>query len=386
MTSVGAPGRTDPGGRTRTRKPRRWRLITAVALVVVVAGGGVAAGWPRISRMWAPEPVADRTYSGGPTSTATVARHDLTAREQVDGLLGYSGAYTVLATSRGTLTWVPEIGKVIREGGTAYRVDGDPVKLLYGHTPAYRDLADGVSGPDVEELNRALVALDYASDAQIDPSSDYYGAATADAVQRLQDDMGVTEDGVLHLGQAVFLPTAVRVTAVPGTAGGAANGPVLKGTSTTREVTIDLDAAEQSEVKKGDKVAITMPNNDTTPGRVTKVGTVATSPSSSPDSGASPSPTIEVEITPDHPKATGHVDQGPVQVEITTNRVKDALVVPVTALLATTGGGYAVETVDASKRHTLVPVSTGVFDDSAGLVQVTGTDLRAGQTIVVAAS
>jgi peptidoglycan hydrolase-like protein with peptidoglycan-binding domain len=357
-----------------------------ITLVVAVAAGGVAAGWPRISRMWAPQQ-ATQTYSHGPTSTATVAKRDLTAREQVDGVLGYAGSYTVLAGAHATLTWVPAIGKVIREGGTAYRVDGHPVKLLYGATPAYRSLSDGDSGPDVQQLNRALVALGYATESLIDPSSDDYGAATAAAVKRLQDDMGVTVDGVLRLGQAVFLPTALRVTAVPGTAGGPATGPVLKGTSTKRQVTIDLDAAKQSEVKKGDKVSITLPDNDTTPGRVTKVGTVAsTSGGSDPDSGASPSPTIEVTVAPDHPKATGHVDQGPVQVEITTSRVKDALVVPVTALLATTGGGYAVEAVDANKRHALVPVSTGVFDDSAGLVQVTGTDLRAGQTIVMAAS
>lgn len=59
--------------------------------------------------------------------------------------------------------------------------------------------------------------------------------------------------------------------------------------------------------------------------------------------------------------------------------------VPVTALLAQAGGGYAVEVVDAGGVRRLVPVSLGLFDDAEGLVQVRGSGLRAGQKIVVPA-
>jgi hypothetical protein len=72
-----------------------------------------------------------------------------------------------------------------------------------------------------------------------------------------------------------------------------------------------------------------------------------------------------------------------VQVGITTDSVPDALVVPVTALLAQAGGGYAVEIAGAgTNNHRLVPVSLGLFDDADGLVQVTGSGLTAGQTVV----
>jgi hypothetical protein len=63
--------------------------------------------------------------------------------------------------------------------------------------------------------------------------------------------------------------------------------------------------------------------------------------------------------------------------------VRGALVVPVTALLARSGGGYAVEVVGAGARNRLVPVSLGLFDDADGLVQVTGSRLTAGQGVVV---
>jgi hypothetical protein len=60
--------------------------------------------------------------------------------------------------------------------------------------------------------------------------------------------------------------------------------------------------------------------------------------------------------------------------------------VPANALLALAGGGYAVEVVDASGVHRLVGVQTGLFDDSAGLVEVTGNGVAEGQNVVVPAS
>jgi hypothetical protein len=72
-----------------------------------------------------------------------------------------------------------------------------------------------------------------------------------------------------------------------------------------------------------------------------------------------------------------------VQVGITTASVSNALVVPVTALLARSGGGYAVEVVGTPGRNHLVPVSLGLFDDADGLVQVTASGLAAGQSVVV---
>jgi multidrug efflux pump subunit AcrA (membrane-fusion protein) len=95
---------------------------------------------------------------------------------------------------------------------------------------------------------------------------------------------------------------------------------------------------------------------------------------------------VEVDITLDHPSAAGSLDQAPVQVQITTDTAKGALVVPVNALLSLAGGGYAVEVVNAAGVHRLVPVSLGLFDDAEGLVQVSGSGVRAGQRVVVPAS
>jgi hypothetical protein len=139
-------------------------------------------------------------------------------------------------------------------------------------------------------------------------------------------------------------------------------------------------------VKVGDPVTVTLPNNTTTPGVVSSVGSVATAPSSgngpAGNTGNS-TPTITVEVTLTNPKATGNLDQAPVEVQITNASVANALYVPVDALLALSSGGYALEEVTSTGTHQLIAVSLGLFDDADGLVQVTGSGVAAGQKIVI---
>jgi multidrug efflux pump subunit AcrA (membrane-fusion protein) len=60
------------------------------------------------------------------------------------------------------------------------------------------------------------------------------------------------------------------------------------------------------------------------------------------------------------------------------------LAAPITALLAQPGGGYAVDVVAGGARRRL-PVRTGLFDEAAGLVELTGAGLTAGMTVAVPA-
>ena len=134
-------------------------------------------------------------------------------------------------------------------------------------------------------------------------------------------------------------------------------------------------------MKTGDKVSVTMPDGTPVPGVISSVGKVA--------SGAGSSATITVDVRLLHPKAAGGLDQAPVTVDITTGSVKNALVVPVDALLAQAkgdreaGGATRWRWWAASGTHHLVPVSVGMFDNAAGLVQVSGPRLAVGQRVVV---
>jgi peptidoglycan hydrolase-like protein with peptidoglycan-binding domain len=278
---------------------------------------------------------------------------------------------------------LPAVGDIVRRGEALYAVDGTPGLLLYGSATAWRALVAGMSpGRDVAELNANLRALGYGGGL----TGDVFTAATRAAIMSLQRAHGLEQTGELLLGSVIFEPGAVRVTSVTPARGAAVQpGVVLGVTSTARQVTIALDAAQQSSIKVGDKATITLPDNQTTPGVVSSVGSVATTPSGD-NNGQSQTPTVDVQITPTNPAATGRLDQAPVQVSIVTATVENALVVPVNALLALAGGGYAVETVDGAGAHRLVAVGLGLFDDSQGLVEVTDTSLAAGGHVVVPSS
>ncbi|HEV7450176.1 MAG TPA: HlyD family efflux transporter periplasmic adaptor subunit [Pseudonocardiaceae bacterium] len=379
---------------------RTWALAAAVVLAAVAVSGGVLVMSGARQQALAAQQV--------PTNTAQVEKRTLSAMVSQGGILTYrarsdGSPYSVINQAQGTYTELPGLGRVLSQGHVLYRVNDRPVVLLRGSTPAYRTLSAGVSGPDVAELNADLVALGYAPRAQLHPRSAFFGAATTTAVEKLQSRLGVARSGSLALGQVVFEPTAVRVTSVSAQLGGRTQPgeTVMQATSTARLVHIALAASQQTEVAVGNKVTITLPNNQTTPGVVSSVATVATCPSSSGPGGSSSSaaapgtdscssgssgsstPTIAVEVTFSDPAATGTWDQAPVQVGITTASVRGVLTVPVAALLAQSGGGYAVEVVGAGRRNHLVPVSLGLFDDAEGLVQVTGSGLAAGQKVVV---
>jgi hypothetical protein len=377
----GATTSDAPGGR------RRMLVALVVLLLAGVAGGVIAATHPFVVSH-----ASTAVQSNlAPTSLATVTEGALASQVNTTGTLGYRGqsdgsAYSVINQASGVLSALPRPGEVITRGQVLYRVSNQPVILLYGRTPMYRSLYEGDSGPDVRELNRNLVALRYATAAELDPSSDYFSTETAYALERLQVKLGIDETGSLTEGQVVFLSGPLRITSVAATLGTAAppNAPIAQATTTARQVVVELDASQQTEVRVGDKAQITLPDNHVTPGIVTGVGTTATSSGGSSGSTAGSSgATLPVYIALRRPQDAGNLNQAPVQVQITAAGVKQAMIVPVDSLLAQSAGGYAVETVDERGVHHIVPVTVGLFDDADGLVQVMNTTLSPGDRIVV---
>jgi hypothetical protein len=361
---------------------RRAGPVTA-GLVIVLAAGALSA-W----RAGVLSPAASSGAGQGapPPATQAVTRQDLSATTPVTATLGYAGSYPVTGQGGGTLTWLPPAGRVIGQGQALYRTgNGSPVVLLYGRVPDWRALDEGATGQDVSQLNHDLVALGYAGRAAVVALGwDYYSWETANGVRRLEGHLGVSSPpGSLSLGQVVFEPEALRVAQPTGRLGGPANGPVLTATSDRHVVTIPLDVSEQSQVRAGNAVSVTLPDGTTTPGVVSSVGTVAATTGSGP--GQDPVTTIPVTVALTRPSAAGALDQAPVTVNITTASADNVLVVQVGALLARAQGGYAVEVVGPGNSRRPVPVTPGIFDDADGLVQVTGA-LIPGERVVVPAT
>lgn len=135
-----------------------------------------------------------------------------------DATVGRSVTYNVTVTQdftpvasnalAGTVTHVG--AGAVDVGDEIYSVDGTPVRVLVGGTPFWRDLAVGAVGPDVEQLEQALVTLGYlggAADAK-------FTAATDRAVRAWQKATTHEQTGVVRHGEVVAvpaLPTTVRL-------------------------------------------------------------------------------------------------------------------------------------------------------------------------------
>ena len=326
------------------------------------------------------------------------------------------------ATNPGTTyTWLPKVGEIIQQDRPVYSVSNQPVPLLYGSIAAYRAFYVGMSnGADVGELTHDVIALGFGAGLA---QSNHYSSATAAVVKRWQRSLGLPATGEILLGQVVFQPGTIRVTAVTASVGdsvggesgggggvgpsggGGGGGTVLTATGTTPIVSVELDVTQEYLVKRGDAVSVVLANGSSTVGgHVQSVGRVAVcpggggigaatgsptgasadqSPCESTGSGNSSSPTVTVTITLDRTPPGAAFDQEPVNVNITTQRAVDVLAVPVNALLALRGGGFGVDVVTGS-RSRLVGVTTGLYSNT--LVQVSGAGIIPGTRVEVPAS
>ena len=404
---------------TRRQRSRPEQLAAAEATVAATknqqpevgraAGRGAVAGGAR-ERGGGPRPATQSrcskprlqlsgAHGGSVTATRTnnqksaqQAEAEVEARlgstlSQDESALANDRADAAVGTAGGvgspTYTDLPEVGQVIGRGQELFAIDGQPSILLYGDVTPWRAFMPGMApGPDVLRPQRQpwtpLAVLATAA----------RGCAPSREPRRrrcgkFQAAHHMTPTGQLALGSVLFDPGQIEVNSVTPTMGSTPSPgqAVLQVTLTARQVQIALDASQQSEVAVGDQVSIVMPNNSTTPGVVSYVGTVATTPSS--QNGGSGSPTIEVNVTPLDPAATGNLDDLPVNVWITQSTVPNAFVVQVDALTALAGGGYALEVAPSHGAHYLEAVTVGQFDDADGMVQVSGSGVHVGQRVVV---
>ena len=361
----------------------------AVAVFALVSGGGTAA-----------------SASTSPAATAAVIRMTLASRQQVSGTLERSGSYTlVVQQSSGTLSELPAPGTVIGRGEPLYWLDGQPVRLLYGTQAAWRPLMLWDSdGADVRQLKRNLLELGFTDFGSLSVD-DHFDWATAAAIEEWQRAQGVPETGSLPLGSVAFIPGPVRVTAqeaIPGTPAQPGTA-VLELTSTALVVDVPLDPSLRQLVHIGDRVQIQLPEGQLTPGTVSQIGedttavasgqstpTGASSYSSGQAANRSPSQSstgapasVPVTISLERPSDTRGLDQVPVEVGITDTVRRNVLAVPIGALLALAGGGYAVAVDDGGTR-TLIAVTPGIFDGNR--VEVSSSRLQPGMRVEVASS
>jgi len=359
------------------RRPVRRRRVLAGAaggfgvLVLLAAGAATAVGLG--------EGGSDPPAASPAPATAPVTHITLVETKVVQGTLGYADPVPLTSRMPGTLTWLPAVATVLRRGDTAFRVDDQPITVLIGGVPAYRNMTVGTVGPDVAQLERNLAALGYTG-FTVD---DTFSAATAIAVRAWQKKLGVPETGQVDPARIVFVPAEIRVAeqkARPGDPTGA-GGTLLMVTGTKRIVTVSVDAADRGLVGGGTRVTLRLPGGASTPGRVLAVAVAADAGSADGqgDSGSG-SGKVAVSVTVADQRALAAYDQGPVDVILLVGKRPDVLTVPVVALLPLVAGGYGVEVVTGSTSR-VIPVTAGMF--AAGRVEISGPGIAEGTLVVV---
>ena len=371
-----------PGGhRGKPRTRRRVIAVGVVAAVVAAAGGALAV------RPWSNDE-GDASAKRQPHSTASVKRTSLVSGLRLDGELGHRPADEVTAQGRGTFTKLPKNGDQIRVGKPLYEIDAQPVVLFRGSRPFWRVLEKGMSdGPDVKDLERNLADLGYANPTNL-TVDEQFTDATAEAVKRWQKALGVRQTGTVELGRVTVLPYGdawvEEVVAKPGATAGS-GGTVLKVTTTDVYATIEPDEEQLPQLPPGGELTVQLDAGGSIRGRITSITRDTgkngdAGGSGGPDNQAKPTVSIQLK---NQKKAAAALRGGRVGVTVTVPEKKadNVLVVPVTALLAMTGGGYGVEVVKAaSTRPELVSVEVGLI--VAGQAEVKGR-LKEGDKVVI---
>ena len=183
-------GPTTNAGHSRRRGAALWWVLA----VVVAAGLGVVFG------RWAFLPPAVEAYAAEPSTVAVV---EVTVGRSVPVVV--SAVWEVVpfgvGAASGTLTTLEVADRdVVEAGQVVFTVDLRPVVAAVGEVPAFRDLAAGVRGADVEQLQRFLTDAGYFRGV-VDGR---FGAGTTAAVREWQRGLGVPVDGVVRAGDLLF--------------------------------------------------------------------------------------------------------------------------------------------------------------------------------------
>jgi len=158
---------------------------------------------------------------------------------------------TITSQLDGVITWIPKPGTIIEQGEELFRVNDQPVILLYGDQPSFRSMYDydpdfhsykisyevydnkspaydegpNQIGNDVLLLEQALVSLGYSHTAmRVDNEFTY---ATRYMVKQFQASVGATYDGIIQLGEVIFLPGPAQVLEVFAAPGDNTGGSVF---------------------------------------------------------------------------------------------------------------------------------------------------------------
>jgi len=292
------------------------------------------------------------------TTQAVLEFQDVTGQE-TDGVVDF-----------GEIVFLPGPSQVIEN----LAMPGDPT----GSGVMSLTTGNAASGIDILQLEEALIDLGFDVSGTLEADGTYT-LETYQAVFDFQAATGLETDGILDLGEIIFLPSAVRITGQLTTKGSnvGPDTPILGISLSEKVVYMALPADNQGALAVGDAVTVEMPDNTLVPATVVFVSQTATAGQNQWDPAW-----FEVRIALDDSSVAAGLDEAPVDVIIVSASVSDVMAIPVSALVALLEGGYAVEVNIGNGQVQLIAVEVGFFS-SNNLIEITSGALEPGDQVVV---
>ena len=142
-------------------------------------------------------------------TTTPIQKGDLAKKEEYNGTLRQTDSRVLNSPMSGVVTYVPKEGTIVNFGEVLFAVDNKPVILVEGETPFYRTLdLNSDPGPDVFQLERALVFLGYAAEDFLpdetfdETTSNMLNALYIDYKIETKSEITPTEQVAINLKQA----------------------------------------------------------------------------------------------------------------------------------------------------------------------------------------
>lgn len=192
-------------------KARSQHAKSISALLLAFAVGVGLTAWAAAYIWTEPE---DATFEASGPMTVAVRNDSIGRSIRLSAVVSWSVEGTVRAPSAGTITSQHEFGTVIAatSGSEVFSVDLVAATAATGEVPIFREMSEGDSGPDVNQLQEFLKSQGFYNGAP----DGAFRESTRIAVESWETARGHESDGVVQLGQIIFfknLPTRLTLRA-----------------------------------------------------------------------------------------------------------------------------------------------------------------------------
>ncbi len=145
---------------------------------------------------------ADITDPSTP-KTVLVGSRTQDLRQGVDVAFTMDTGSVIASPLPGVITAIgPEVGDQIKEGSFVASVDGSPIFAVSGEAPLYRDLTEGMRGPDVTTMSRLLATQGFLNPEDIDS---VVGPKILHGIKSFQEAIGDQQSGVFRYSYTVYI-------------------------------------------------------------------------------------------------------------------------------------------------------------------------------------